>query len=310
MVFSLIQSYPIKMQTQTTFKPLEIGDREVFAGYLRDDPPQISELTFTNLFIWRHRYHPRWREEAGCLHIVLEPEGDVPFGLPPVGAGDKVGALRFLAEHLRLLDSEARICRVPEDFVKRFVDPGEFEALEDRDNSDYVYLAEDLINLPGKKYHRKKNHLNRFLKRYTYEYRKLDEELVECFLDMQEQWCRIRECKEDPGLLMEDYAVFQALTHFEELDYRGGAILIEGRVEAFSVGERLNENTAVIHIEKANPEFTGIYAAINQLFCKEAWSDREYINREQDLGIEGLRKAKKSYGPHHMVDKYALVSIP
>ncbi|MFZ0448166.1 MAG: phosphatidylglycerol lysyltransferase domain-containing protein [Desulfatiglandaceae bacterium] len=297
------------MEMPNKFKSIEIQDKEVFHEYLQSDPPMSSELTFTNLFIWRHRYHPRWMEEAGGLLIVLQPDGGVPFGLPPVGPGDKARALRFLAEHLRLLDPEARICRVPEDFVKRFVDPGEFEALEDRDNSDYVYLAEDLINLPGKKYHNKRNHLNRFLKSYSYEYRELDEELVECFLDMQEQWCRIRECKKDLGLLMEDYAVYQALTHFGELDYRGGAILLEGRVEAFTLGERLNENTAVIHIEKANPEVSGIYAAINQFFCKEAWSDATYINREQDLGIEGLRKAKTSYGPHHMVDKYTLVPI-
>jgi hypothetical protein len=107
-----------------------------------------------------------------------------------------------------------------------------------------------------------------------------------------------------PDLLAEDFAVHEALTFFEELGFKGGAILINSVVEAFSLGEPLNEDMAVIHIEKANPEIPGLYAAINQLFCLNAWSEVTYINREQDMGSEGLRKAKESYYPHHMVNKY------
>jgi hypothetical protein len=124
---------------------------------------------------------------------------------------------------------------------------------------------------------------------------------------MQEDWCRIKDCAEDPGLLSEDYAIYKALTHFEELGYKGGAIQIDSRIQAFSLGEPLNPNTAVIHVEKANPYIKGLYSAINQLFCSNAWSGMEYINREQDLGIEGLRKAKESYHPHHMVNKYTIL---
>ena len=94
---------------------------------------------------------------------------------------------------------------------------------------------------------------------------------------------------------------------FGELDYRGGAIVINGKVEAFALGEPLNEDTVVIHIEKANPDIPGLYAAINQLFCRHVWSHMKYVNREQDLGVEGLRKAKESYYPHHMVRKYTIV---
>jgi len=117
----------------------------------------------------------------------------------------------------------------------------------------------------------------------------------------------MRECVESPELLSEDYAIREALTHFEELDYRGGAVEINAEIEAFSLGEPLNPNTAVIHIEKANPDIPGLYVAINQLFCKNAWSPMEYINREQDLGLEGLRRAKESYHPSHMVNKYTLI---
>jgi hypothetical protein len=205
------------------------------------------------------------------------------------------------------MSSEPRICRADEVFVRTFVDTDQFESVQDRNNADYVYLSQDLIHLSGRKFHRKKNHLNQFKKQVTFEYRPLDRELVADFLEMQESWCRMRECVESPDLLSEDYAVREALNHFEALGFQGGAVLVDGRIEAFSLGEPLNEDTAVIHIEKANPEIPGLYTAINQLFCQNAWPAMTYINREQDLGIEGLRKAKESYYPHHMVDKITLI---
>jgi len=288
------------------FKPIEIQDKAIFNQYLRQDPPRTSELTFTNLFIWRHHYGPGWLEWGGCLLIVFHPEGGDPFGLPPIGPGDKGKALDFLFHRLGRLTPEARICRVDQTFVEKYVEPNQYCITSDRDNSDYVYLAQDLINLSGRKYHRKKNHLNRFTKTQKFEYRSLDKDLAASFLEMQESWCQMRECVEHPDLLWEDYAVHEALTCFEDLDYQGGAIVMNTRVEAFSLGEPLNEDTAVIHIEKANPDIPGLYAAINQRFCANAWADMTYINREQDLGSEGLRKAKESYNPHHLVDKYTL----
>jgi hypothetical protein len=287
-------------------KPLEIEDRKAISSYVEADPPEISELTFTNLFIWRHRYRPRWVEGAGCLLVVMEDGSGRPFGLPPVGKGDKRAALKRLLEALRQIEGRPRICRASETFVKDYGDSDQFEVVPDRDNSDYVYLTQDLIHLPGRKYHRKKNHLNRFLKSSSFQYRDLSADLVECVLNMQETWCQLRNCAEDPGLLMEDYAINQALVHVEELGFKGGAIVIADKVEAFTLGERLNRDTAVIHIEKANPDIPGIYAAINQLFVQNAFSEMKYINREQDLGLEGLRKAKEAYYPHHMVDKFIL----
>ena len=149
--------------------------------------------------------------------------------------------------------------------------------------------------------------MNQFTKNNDFEYRPLDTELVECVLEMQEAWCEIRECVEKPDLLAEDYAVHEALIWFEELHYRGGAIVMNANVEAFSLGELLNHETAVIHMEKANPQISGLYAAINQRFCQQTWADVTYINREQDMGIEGLRRAKESYHPHHLANKYTLI---
>ena len=289
------------------FRPIELEHKEIINRFFREDPPRTSELTFTNLFIWRHRYHPIWTQHGNCLLIICRPEDGLPFGLQPVGPGDKSKALEIIGDKLRNMAGEVRICRVSEEFLGRYLDRDLYQVLLDRDNSDYVYSASDLIRLSGRRYHKKKNHLNRFIKNYRFEYRTLDMELVECFLDMQEEWCQMKECVENPELLSEDYAVHMALTHFEELDFMGGAIQIDSKIEAFSLGESLDRDTAVIHIEKANPDIEGLYCAINQLFCSNQWSDMEYINREQDLGLEGLRKAKESYYPHHMVNKYTII---
>jgi hypothetical protein len=289
------------------FKPLRIEDKPVFDQFFRENPPQISELTFTNLFIWRDHYRPLWLAEEECLLIVFRPKTGPLYGLAPVGKGEKRRALDMLCEEIGKVSREVRICRVGESFVKDHVDQQRYACLPDRDNSDYVYLTQDLITLSGNKHHRKKNHLNQFMKRYAFEYKPLDVNLVDQVLEMQETWCRMRECVENPELLAEDFAVHEALTGFDTLGYHGGVVLIDSRVEAFSLGEALAPDTAVIHIEKANPEIRGLYAAINQMFCKEVLSHFTYVNREQDSVVEGLRKAKESYHPHHMVNKYTVI---
>lgn len=289
------------------FKPLEFEDKEVFDEILHQDPPLISELTFSNLYMWRHKHRPAWRIWEKCLLIVFQPQGRASFGLFPVGRGNKKEALDFLLGEICRTAPDAKICLVDEKNLKTLPNPEQFRIEPDKDNSDYVYLTQDLIALSGKKYHRKKNHLNQFIRNNQYEYRPLDEDLLEDLLEMQEEWCRMRECVEHPSLSDEDSTVREALSRFGQLDYTGGAVLIDGMVQAFSLGEPLNEDTAVIHIEKANPAIPGLYAAINHLFLRNSWSHMKYVNREQDLGIDGLRKAKESYYPNHMINKYTLI---
>jgi hypothetical protein len=240
--------------------------------------------------------------------VLLQGDDGRRFGLPPVGPGRKEEALRvFLDELAKLSPGSARLCRVGKGFVERFVDRKTYRAVEDRANHDYVYVTEDLIKLSGNRYHRKKNHLNKFLKNYRFEYRRLDEIPTGAFLELQEDWCELRSCVENPDLFHEDRAIYEALTNSERLGFEGGAILIDSKVEAFALGEPLNPDTAVIHVEKANPEIPGLYVAINQQFCEHAWSYLKYVNREQDLGVEGLRKAKLSYYPDHLVEKYTIL---
>lgn len=293
------------------FDPLTLADRALVTGFLRADPPETSELTFTNLYMWRQYYRPWLKTEAGCLLIIANIEGREPFGLPPICQGDQTPgdrgrALAALMGHLGRLTAGPMVCRTGAGFVEQVVDRDRYEAVLDRDQSDYVYLTAELISLSGNRFHRKKNHLNRFLKTYAHEYRPLDRELVGRVLAMQQDWCRLRDCASDQSLAGEDQAIYEALSKFGELDYTGGAIILGGKVEAFSLGEMLNPGTAVIHIEKANPDINGLYAAMNQMFAARAWAHCRFINREQDLGLEGLRAAKESYNPHHLVDKFVI----
>lgn len=286
------------------YKPLELADIGALQPLLRDARPRVSELSFTNLFMWRGHYRPRWAMIQGCLQIIMDPIGGAPFAMQPVGPGDKAAAMAQALEALARAGHEPVIRRADAAFVQAFAAGPAYQARPDRDQFDYVYLAEDLINLAGRRYHRKKNHYNQFVKSAPHQYKPLDMELVEQVLEMQEHWCQMRECGGDPSLINEDVAIKEALSNFDKLDYVGGAICVQGRVEAFSLGEMLNDDTAVIHIEKANPDLPGLYAVINRDFAAAAFGQVKYVNREQDLGLEGLRAAKESYRPALMIEKF------
>ncbi len=290
------------------FKPLELTDQAAVSEALRLDPPMTSELTFTNLFIWRRHYHPQLAEINGCLAVVLTPEGQYPFALPPFGAGDKAAALAGTFKAMAYAGLTPLAARVDDRFVEQWLDKDLYEVSPEPDQSDYVYLTGDLISLSGRKLHQKKNHLNQFTNNNVFGLSPLDRTVLDSVLEMQESWCRMKQCALNPELLEEDLAVFEALTHYTRLGCRGLAVLIDGRVQAFAIGEPLNPETAVIHLEKANPEIRGLYAAINHFFCRETWAEFRFVNREQDLGVEGLRQAKQSYNPHHLVEKFRITA--
>ena len=183
-----------------------------------------------------------------------------------------------------------------------------FKIEAERDSFDYVYLAEDLINLSGRKYHGKKNHLNQFRKDFpTAEYLPITSEIILKCRDELNRWYEIhkKENPEDPFLYYEQAAIHEIFDNFDEFNLKGGAILIGGKVVAFTFGEQLNKDTAVIHVETANPEVRGVYTAINHNFIESEWSNMTYINREEDMGLEGLRKAKESYHPVKMIEKFS-----
>jgi len=286
------------------FKELTLEDKPLFDHLFTRFPPQISEFTFTNLFIWRHCYQFKISLLQNFLCLFSHQEEN-SFFFPPIGEGDVIACYQRLLQYLVGKTTFPKIVRVPEAVVGQ-IDwklTGMKAAL-DRGQCDYVYLAQDLIELKGRKYHRKRNHIKQFQEKYSFQYTPLTPEWIPQCLQLQTEWCDLRHCEASPGLLNESSAIKEAFTHFEELGVKGGAILINGKVEGFTLGDPLNLESVVIHIEKANPAYEGLYPTINQAFLEHQWSGFTYVNREQDLGEEGLRKAKESYFPHHLVNKY------
>ena len=288
------------------FKELSLEDKPLFDTAFQQYPPLISEFTFTNLFIWRHAYRFKMARFKKFICLMSEKK-EGPFFFPSIGEGDVVECYSALLRYLKEKGHFPRICRVPEAMALGIDWKAAGLVAElDRNQSDYVYLVEDLATLKGRKYHRKRNHIKQFTGKYSFQYVPLAPEWISECLHLQDAWCDIRKCDATPGLASEALAVKEALTNFETLGIRGGAIRIDGRVEAFTLGEPLNSDTVVIHIEKTNPAYDRLYPTINRSFLEKEWSGYRYVNREQDLGEEGLRKAKESYFPHHMENKYSI----
>ncbi len=299
----------------------------------RREPPDTSELTFTNLFIWRHAYGLRLSEVDGALCIFAwRADPEESFLLPPllVGArsyrprepiatsvgsrahevapGDGADIVGKALAHLRDRGYDPKLARVSTAQIQRLGITGErFSIGPDRDNWDYVYSVRDLVELAGERYHGKRNHIAQFRAEHAdWEYRPLTPDLVPACEELQDMWCDERHCDLSATLRAESRAVKEALRNLDRLSAVGGCILIGGKAQAFTLGEPLNAETVTVHIEKANAAYHGLYQVINQQFLEHQWRDFAYVNRQQDLGIAGLRQAKESYHPHHMVEKHVV----
>ncbi|HNT43719.1 MAG TPA: phosphatidylglycerol lysyltransferase domain-containing protein [Syntrophorhabdaceae bacterium] len=292
------------------FKPVELPDKPVIDGILRGYRPLTSELTFTNLFIWRKHFDFRWSVHRDWLFIAGREDVCPRFAVGPIGPPGRAEAARLLLEWLRedAGDSEPCIERADESLALEVSGEPGFLVEETRDHFDYVYLTRDLIDLAGGAYRAKRNHINQFHRAVSsYLYEELEERHIEECLALQERWCLLRRCEEDLNLQGEWEATKEILMHHRSLGVSGAVIVIDSGVKGFTLGESLGGDMAVIHIEKADPEIPGLYQFINQQFCARRWSGVKFVNREQDLGIRGLRDAKLSYGPDHFVKKYRIM---
>jgi hypothetical protein len=290
------------------FKSLSLEDRKIIQEFLTAFPSEASDYTFTNMFIWRAYYQVQWSIVKDWLLILYNPMQWGYYFLQPIGPPGRGEITLQILNWLKDAkdEPEPRIDRGDTIFVQELKEIPEFAIENIRDQADYIYLSHNLIHLTGRKYHSKKNHLNKFRKSFNFSYEKLTPDVVQECVHVLKKWCNWRECEKNLIMRAEFEAVYEALIHYSELNISGGLIRIDHTVEAFSMGELMNSNTAIIHVEKANPKIPGSFAIINQQFAEHQWQDVKYINREQDLGVEGLRKAKLSYNPHHMVDKYRI----
>jgi len=237
------------------------------------------------------------------LCVLCSPPDEPPYFLEPVGENK-------LDETVNLgLTLVSRWSRLSEKFLGKLA--GQYIINEDRDNFDYVYLTQELAELSGKKYDGKRNWIKRFEKQFKYELSAINQNDLPGCLELIREWGRgsadrERQEGEDNHTGAAVRAMEEALLNFGLFSFSTLAVLIDGRVEGFCLGEKLNPETAVVHIEVASREFPGLYQFLNRECARRAWQQFRYINREQDAGLPGLRRAKLSYHPHHLVKKYNL----
>lgn len=283
------------------FKPIEIEDLSVFNRFFKDYPPEISEFTFTNLYAWRETYKFKAAILSGMLIVCSGSEKQRRF-FYPVGAGD----IKSVMEEI-FKGAGSIFIRLPETVKLLFENDARFKIDLDMDNSDYLFKTADLAALAGRKYDGKRNLIRKFKSKYQYEYFELKEENAAECLEFEEQWCTIKDCDSVASLDNERRAIREMINNCSSFGLIAGAIKIEGKISAVAIGEKLNPNTLVMHILKADPNIEGLYQAINNEFISRQCGNFRYVNLEQDLGVEGLRKSKLSYHPVKMIKKYACI---
>lgn len=289
------------------FKTLTIDDKELFESYTKHKYDN-SEASFANVFIWREFYNTLYTKTEDYIVIYNSSVTGEKFCYVPFGEGDFEKCVLSLKEHFHEKGEKLRIVSASKEQSKiiKSCFP-EAQVSRNIDFDDYVYLTENLITLSGRKLRSKRNHLNNFHDRYEYKYRTLTKDDFEKCLDLSRLSILKTRSEDDISYIYEMKSIESAFEYFDRLELCGGVIEIDGKIAAFTVGELLNKENALIHIEKADTDYDGIYAAINNEFAKNRWKDITYINREEDMGLEGLRTAKQSYRPHHMVEKYLCV---
>lgn len=286
------------------FKPIELEDKEIIDSYLKKEENRGCEMAFGSLYIWRKAYDMRYAVIDDCL-VLWSKDGENPAGLRfPVGDGDKLSAARKACDYMEQVGEKPQFYGVTADVVDFITENSkEYEISDMSMYADYVYESKSLISLSGKKLHSKKNHLNKFKKTYNYEYMPIKPSDCENIISAYDGWATL----DDKYLKAEYSSISDVVKNLDYLDIKGAMIKVDGKIAAFSLGEELCGDMAVIHVEKADVSYDGSYAAINQMFVQNEWSKYKYINREDDCGLEGLRNAKLSYRPVFMVEKYKVV---
>ena len=285
------------------FIPLEIGHIEAFGQAFKNNPPKISEFTFTNLYSWRDAY--KIKVSAFDDFIILRSESEPKLRLfDPIGMGDKKKAIKAI-----LNDFKASFIRIPEETAGLFRDDTGFEVEDDMNNSDYLYRAEDLIVLKGEKYDGKRNLIKNFRLNNAYEYVSMNAGNADECLKFEDKWCTLKNCDRIEGLSNERRAIGEMMENYSDFELIGGMIKIQGNISAVALAQRLNPDTLVMHVLKADPNVGGLYQVMLQEFLTHEAGSFNYVNLEQDLGIEGLRKSKQSYHPVGMIKKYSLSAL-
>lgn len=286
------------------FRVIDISDRDRINKALKYSDFMSCEYSFANNMAWRRLADSRIAF-FDDFYICGAFADETPRFIFPAGCGDIREVIGELKRFSESLGKPLCLTSVPEKALpllrENFGDS--FTAEFDRDGSDYIYNSADLINLSGKKYHGKRNHLARFRELGAQFSLMAEKDFDDCITFSAVTYNNKADL-DDHSMLAEQFAINTYFSHFDELGLTGGVIRLDGQVIAFTIGEGLNSEAFCVHIEKADTLYNGIYAGINNLFAEAAAADYKYINREEDMGLEGLRRSKLSYHPAFLLKKY------
>lgn len=289
------------------FKSIELSDREWMDKLFSQSDFRGSEYCFSSSYNWRKVYGVQVGETHGML-VIKCTTPSVSYSYP-AGGGDLAGAVSDIMADAQQSDVPPVINCI-QDEGKQLLEqlfPDTFDFTYDRDSCDYLYYRESLVTLAGKKLQSKRNHINKFKETYpNWRYESITPDNLAACKAMNTKWCQLYGCQEDSGLSQESCAVKSAFENFVALGLRGGLLRCEpdGEVVAYTMGRPLCSDTFIVHIEKAFHDMQGAYPMINREFVAANCDSFTYVNREDDTGAEGLRKAKLSYRPAILLDKY------
>ena len=292
------------------FKPIELSDKAKIDACLDGNTFRACDFSFTNMFAWNSKFKTQYDIQHKTLFLKFQEIDGETYYMMPIGPMP-------VNESIQILQADAKASNRPFQMKGITVEmwemisnkmPNQFKYIHERNNDEYIYLSSKLISLSGKKLQSKRNHINRFkIDNPDWQYFPITskKDLSEC-VTMLNEWENIKEDK-DRSLQYDYIATRLMLEHFDELQLTVGAILVNGKIIAFTIGEKLTEDTFVVHVEKAFGEINGAYTIINQQFIEHEASKFKYINREEDMGLEPLRKAKLSYQPDILLEEGVLV---
>lgn len=293
------------MISQEDFRPVTLADRAFFESHYAKYPQFHSDNTFTNMVCWNHYAHYTFAYLEGNIILASTIDGITRFRVP-IGPRNP----ELLRDLIRLAsdvsDNEPIVLITPDDAAWLQSICPEMTLVPDRNHYEYVYRANDLAALPGKNYLTIRRQVNKFRKNCASTVEPITHESREEVKKFLIQWCEWKGCEGDPVLAHEKDAVFFAIDHFDELRLRGLMIRVYSKIGAIALFEPLTKDTALVHFEKGMPDCDGIYKEINARTAMQLSASFQYINRESDLGLPGLREAKMRYHPDHLVEVFTL----
>lgn len=289
------------------FKRVGLEDKDIIDSFLQNQNYRASDLCFTNLYTWGAKFNTEFAVANDWLFIRFRDNNNRNSYLKPIGTGNIKDGIELVMKDHQEFDNVFQLRGLTNEMIDEIESamPNVFEFSLNRSVSDYIYAADKLSSLAGKKLQSKRNHINRFKRENNWEYHSMhgESDFVRECKGLLKIWMSNNGDENEDTDGFDVQAVNLMLDNFDYLGLKGGLICVDGNIAAFTIGEQLTKDTFVVHVEKARTDIHGAYTIINQQFVENEMSEFTYVNREEDLGIENLRKAKMSYHPDILLEK-------